>query len=209
MEVRVRERLIGALVLVAVVVLLVPAILKGPAPEPAAEQRMAQTRRVEVPLGATAQAPVAESTVTDDPPTPAEVPASLAEARTQVRAVPEDPPAPPPAAAEPSRTPPPEPAPAAPTVAKEPRTRPTPTAPAEATAGWAVQVAAFSTRSKADQVVADLRKRGYAAFVFEYRASGKVLYRVRVGPEQERDRAGAIAARLAKDGYQPVVARHP
>ena len=36
MEVRVRERLVGALVLVAVVVLLVPAILKGRAPEPVA-----------------------------------------------------------------------------------------------------------------------------------------------------------------------------
>jgi DedD protein len=72
-----------------------------------------------------------------------------------------------------------------------------------------VQVAAFSTRSKADQVVSELRKRRYSAFVLEYRASGKVLYRVRVGPEQDRARAEAIAARLSKDGYQPVVARHP
>jgi len=48
-----------------------------------------------------------------------------------------------------------------------------------------------------------------AAFLLEYRASGKVLYRVRVGPEQDRARAEEIAARLAKDGFQPVVARHP
>ena len=39
--------------------------------------------------------------------------------------------------------------------------------------------------------------------------SGQVLYRVRVGPEQDRARAEEIAGRLAKDGFQPVVARHP
>ncbi|HET8691003.1 MAG TPA: SPOR domain-containing protein [Steroidobacteraceae bacterium] len=206
MEVRVRERLIGALVLVAVVVLLVPAILKGPAPEPAAEQRTAQTRRVEVPLGATAQAPDAQAPVPEEPVGSVELPPSLAEARTQAPAVPEPRPAPSSAAAKPAGNAPREPTPAAPTVARPPKTVPAPTA---AAGGWAVQVAAFSTRSKADQVVADLRKRGYAAFVFDYRASGKVLYRVRVGPEPDRDRAAAIAARLAKDGYQPVVARHP
>jgi cell division septation protein DedD len=36
-----------------------------------------------------------------------------------------------------------------------------------------------------------------------------VLYRVRVGPEQDRGRADALAARLAKDGYRGNVARHP
>jgi DedD protein len=72
-----------------------------------------------------------------------------------------------------------------------------------------VQLGAYASREKAEQFVADLRKRGFAAFVLEYRASGKVLYRVRVGPEQERARAEEIAARLAKDGYQTVVARHP
>ncbi len=74
---------------------------------------------------------------------------------------------------------------------------------------WAVQLGAFSSRAKAEQLVAELRKRRYAAFVLEYRASGQVLYRVRVGPEQDRARAEEIAARLAKDGFQPVVARHP
>jgi DedD protein len=57
--------------------------------------------------------------------------------------------------------------------------------------------------------VAELQKRRYSAFILEYRASGQVLYRVRVGPEQDRARAEEIAARLAKDGFQPVVARHP
>ena len=72
-----------------------------------------------------------------------------------------------------------------------------------------MQLGAFSNRQKAEQLVADLRKRRYSAFLLEYRASGQVLYRVRVGPEQDRARAEEIAARLAKDGFQPVVARHP
>ena len=74
---------------------------------------------------------------------------------------------------------------------------------------WAVQLGAFSSRSKANELVARLRSRGYSAFVLEYRAGGQLLHRVRVGPEQDRERAVAIADRLRKDGYQPVVAPHP
>jgi DedD protein len=57
--------------------------------------------------------------------------------------------------------------------------------------------------------VGELRGRGYPAFIVEYRADGRVLHRVRVGPEQDRARADALAARLAKDGYPGTVARHP
>jgi DedD protein len=72
-----------------------------------------------------------------------------------------------------------------------------------------VQLGAFSTREKAEGLVAELRRRGYPAFFLEYRVNGKLLHRVRVGPEQERERAVAIADRLRKDGYLPVVAPHP
>lgn len=186
MEVRVRERLIGALVLVAVVVLLVPAILKGraPAPAPAPGQQM---RRVEVPVG-------------NEAVPPREQAASPA-AEPQL----------PPAAPRPVGKPP-EPAPAA-KAPPEPTTAsaapPASERSAATDSAWAVQVAAYASRDKANQLVAELQKRRYAAFVLEYRASGKVLYRVRVGPEQDRQRAEEIAARLTKDGFQPVVARHP
>ncbi len=85
-----------------------------------------------------------------------------------------------------------------------------PARPASASqAAWAVQLGAFSSRSKADGLVARLRSRGYSAFVLEYRAGGQLLHRVRVGPEQDRARAVAIAERLRSDGFQPVVAPHP
>jgi DedD protein len=206
MEVRVRERLIGALVLVAIVVLLVPAILKGRGPEPPPAPS-AQTRRVEVPIASEPASPE-EQALVPEPALPGATPA----------AAPAKPP--PPAAEEPpppaAKVPAPgnsAPLPAAPSPSppRKPAASASPTAKAGAQppSAWAVQLGAYANRAKADALVAELRGRRYAAFVLEYRASGKVLYRVRVGPEQDRARAEEIAARLAKDGYQPVVARHP
>jgi DedD protein len=199
MERRVRERLIGALVLVAIVVLIVPSVLTGRDPEPA-ETPAAEKRRVVVPTGQGESAPPEEVFVPEpelpsaaEPP-PADDAAAPRESRT---------------AREPSEPVRERPAPVAAAPAK-PATRP-PAAPAPpaGTPAWAVQLGAFSKRDTADGLVATLKRRGYAAFVLEYRAQGKVLYRVRVGPEQDRARAAEIAARLAKDGFDPVVARHP
>jgi DedD protein len=199
MEVRVRERLIGALVLVAIVVLIVPAILKGRDPAPAVSSDPAPRRQVEVPIGGAMPAP--EEQVLVPEPEPPEAKPDVAPA-----------PAPRPAAAsgdaKPGVQPPsvPKPQSPVPDIPAKPQKAP---APAVATSAWAVQLGAFSNPSKAEQLVEELRKRRYAAFVLEYRAGGQVLYRVRVGPEQDRARAVEIAARLAKDGFQPVVARHP
>jgi DedD protein len=202
MDVRVRERLIGALVLVAVIVLIVPAILKGREPGPAEPAGQQPTRRVEVPID-DAAAPPEEQVLVPEPVLPDTAPADTQRSPMPppVQAPPEETKSPP--AAEPRR-PPPRSAPAKPPP--EPAARPATTAPGSA---WAVQLGAFSDRSKAEQLVAQLRERRYAAFILEYRASGQVLYRVRVGPEQDRARAQEIAARLAKDGFQTVVARHP
>jgi DedD protein len=196
MEARVRERLVGALVLVAIVVLLVPAILKGRSPEPVTDPESAPVRRIEMPIGDQAPAPE-EQVLVPEPLMEETGPAS-----------------PPPA--RPAAEPPPEteaPAPVAPQRAPVPAPVQAPTsepAPAAASgSAWAVQLGAFSSKAKAEQLVAELRKRQFSAFVLEYRAGGKVLYRVRVGPEQDRARAEATAARLAKEGFQTVVARHP
>jgi len=193
MEVRARERLIGALVLVVIVVLLVPEILKGRAPEPPPPPAH-PTRSIEVPIGSDTRANE-EQELVPEPALPEAAPG---------RESPSPRPTPVPSAA------PAKPLAAPPVAArKRPDPPPTPTrAPAAAT-GWAVQLGAFSNRSKAEQLVSELKQRRYAAFLLEYRATGQVLYRVRVGPEQDRGRAEEIAARLAKDGFEPVVARHP
>jgi len=198
METQVRERLIGALVLVAIVVLFVPALLKGPARKSAAEVPGEQ-QTIEFPL------PAAAEPVRDEDPVPEPLaPPATAPAIAAAEPEPE---------AESRPAPPPEPSPApARELAREPA-RTVADAPAPGAASgqpaWAVQLGAFSTREKAEGMVSDLRKRGYPAFVLEYRASGKLLHRVRVGPEQDRARAVAMADRLRKDGYLPVVAPHP
>ncbi|MBF8292032.1 MAG: hypothetical protein HW417_755 [Steroidobacteraceae bacterium] len=194
MNVRIRERLIGALVLVALIVFIVPALLKGPGTasmQPAA----AESKRVEIILDGAAGQTKSEGLV----PEP-----EIAQARPEV-------PAPAvPKSAEPTPTS----TPADTTTAKpqSPSVPPAiePAGPAAAQQpAWAVQLGAFSSRSKADGLVARLRSRGYSAFVLEYRAGGQLLHRVRVGPEQDRARAVAIAERLRNDGFQPVVAPHP
>jgi len=190
MEVRVRERLVGALVLVIVVVLLVPALLRGPERAPHAAGP-SETRSVEVTLD-DAASPAADDALV---PEPAAQPPPVAGAPQVALDLPAAGPEP-----EAARDAP------APPVAADPAPARVTTADAPA---WAVQLGAFGTREKAEQLVADLRRRGYAAFVLEYRAGGQVLHRVRVGPEQDRARAVAIAERLRKDGFQPVVAPHP
>lgn len=197
MEVRVRERLVGALVLVAIVVLVVPAVLTGRGSAPA-ESPAEPTRRVEIPLVDANTAPEEQVLVPEPLADPLPPPASPAVKAQAPREPPDD--GPPAVAADPAAAPV-----AAPAVAPEA----SPVAAPAPTLAWAVQIGAFSNRAKAEQQVAELKKRRYAAFMLEYRASGQVLYRVRVGPEQDRERAAEIAARLAKDGFQPVVARHP
>jgi DedD protein len=75
--------------------------------------------------------------------------------------------------------------------------------------GWVVQLGSFASRANAERLAAELRGRGYSGFVSEYRGAGRVLFRVRVGPEQDRARAEAIAQRLARDGTPGTVAPHP
>ena len=193
METQVRERLVGALVLVALVVLFVPALLKGPSRKAPTETPGGQ-QVVKFPLSDAFEAPPDEAP-TPEPKTTPPVPPAVVEA---------------PPVQEPLRKPAPAAA-AVPTEIEPPRVRDAEPPPSAATGqpAWAVQLGAFSTREKAEGLVAELRKRGYAAFFLEYRTNGKILHRVRVGPEQDRERAAAIAERLRKDGYLPVVAPHP
>jgi len=192
MDPRIRERLVGAFVLVGVVVVLVPAVMKGPdraVGDPAA----APTRSVEIVLdGATT--PGAGDGLVPEPEMARPPPEQATAAKGKAGG-----------AAQPTS--------AASTPRPQADTGPrveAPTAPASPQSpAWAVQLGAFSSRAKAEQLVLELRSRGYSAFVLEYRADGQIYHRVRVGPEQDRGRAAAIAERLRKDGFKPVVAPHP
>lgn len=205
-----KARLIGAAVLVAIAVLLIPELLSGrKTVEPVAEEagpRGSRTFTIELGGGA-GQSVRTPTTVTTTPeplpsaPTPAAtVAAPVAEPATPVET------APPPAevaAAPVEREPVPPPA-AAPTVAK-----PTPPpASAPSRGGWAVQVGAFGSADTAAKLVRDLSGAGYRAFVSPVARGGKTLHRVRVGPEAEKVDAEQLAGRLKARGLPATVVQN-
>ena len=63
---------------------------------------------------------------------------------------------------------------------------------------WVVQVASLSNRDNAKRLVADLRKRGHAAFLEQVYVNGKNLFRIRVGPEVDRKRAERMVQEIHK-----------
>ena len=251
-----KERLTGAVILVALVVLLVPALLTGRRPDPPPRDAPTASRSYEIDITGPVRAPA------EDParplPEPESTPAPVGVAAPVATAPPVTAPAtgeqavrvaptglPPsgggvaPAAVSGLRSAPPAsrvaaapavvagvhapPAPAGAPVPASVHTGAVAPVPVASPAGksgeagapmarptaWAVQLGAFAGRETAAQLVATLRSRGFAAFVLEYRRDGKVLYRVRVGPEQDRERAAAITERLNRDGYKATVAPHP
>lgn len=82
----------------------------------------------------------------------------------------------------------------------------TTTKPAETTASkptvsgdkvsWVVQVGSFSQSANAIGLRDKLRENGFTAFVEKYRDNGKSSYRVRVGPELKRETAESHLQRL-------------
>lgn len=191
MDVRLKQRLIGASVLVLAVVLVVPEVLTG-RPEGRLEETSEGSAAAEGTVALPNATQEVEITLVDLAPEEEPVPA-------EVLAPPL-----PPSVAEGSPESPPDSAPSVPPEAAEPR-------PAS---GWAVQVAALGNEAAARAMAAELQSRGYAAFVLEYRLNGKVYYRVRVGPEAQRERAEALAGRLGGERFggralEPAVLRHP
>jgi DedD protein len=201
MDRRVKERLIGASILVALIVLVVPELLSGPksaapsatlptafpanAPEP--------TRNVTLDL-ATSKAP-ANSEVE-----PAETQGAAAPAVSAAKDGEASPAAPAPArpSAGSSTS-------AAPASAAPPATlRPVETAaqsPISARANWAVQLGSFASRANADNLSRQLKGQGFSVYVLPGGSSASARYRVRVGPLADRDSAERMAAKLKSIGH--------
>lgn len=71
-----------------------------------------------------------------------------------------------------------------------------PRAPRDGMPSWVVQVASVGSPEAAGELEAKLRQAGFSAFVEQAEVRGKRYYRVRVGPEVDRARAERTAARL-------------
>jgi len=198
MERALKERIIGAVVLVVFVVLIVPIFLDGP---PGEEEIV--TERVLLPGQdeSRMQTVVLDRDRTEPVPagTPKEAPAAEVEKPAAVVAEAVKP------AVQQSKPEPEQPKP-------EPE-RPKPesqAAPASSATGmWAVQLGSFSNKENAEKLAADLRKQGYAAFLSQLTTDKGTLHRVRIGPQKDRAAAEAMAARLLKVDIKGQVVPHP
>lgn len=178
-----KERLTGAVVLMVAAVIFVPWLLDGPEQaQPPVEQR-----DLELPVAASAAMPAKEPPVTSpqvasvqQATKPADQPASTGLTGGDQEA-----------------------------AQQKPAARPATGVPSDPLSAWAVQVGSFTSKDNAERLSESLKSRGYRAFVTRVNEQGKTFYRVRVGPEQERARADALAERLKKDGQKTAVLRHP
>ncbi len=85
-------------------------------------------------------------------------------------------------------------------------------APAESgkPSGWVVQVGSFSARNNARALRDKLRKQGYASFVESIKGASGRVYRVRVGPELSKVAADKLRQRLVKEaGLKGLVQAYP
>lgn len=192
MEPQLKERLIGAAVLVALGVWLIPWILDGPVPE--ATERSAA---LELPAPEETPAMRVETIDLEARRAPESAPElGAAEPSTVVSEPPAQPPRNervPTAAAAPSpRVADPEPA--ARARAREPER-------AQATGDWAVQLGSFGERENAERLAKRVATFGAEPEVSTTRSAGRVMYRVRVGPHASRELADAAASSLTAHGF--------
>lgn len=183
MDRRVKERLIGASILVALIVLVVPELLSGPrsvvpppAQLPAASPESHRVIEIQVPSAK----PPAASSEPNLSTTPA---ASAAE--------------------------PPIAAPAAPVSASaSPAPAPVETStppPISATRAWAVQLGSFESRDNAENLQRKLRTQGFQVYTSVGGSGPAPRYRVRIGPLSDRESAERTAAKLKALKYAPSI----
>ena len=75
---------------------------------------------------------------------------------------------------------------------------------------WMVQVGSFSSQENANKIVAQLRKAGYDTHLETAQVNNRKLFRVRVGPEIDRNNADRIAKEVSKKFFvNAKVLRYP
>lgn len=202
-----RQRLVGAAVIIALAVIFVPMLLDSPdeitrtqqvdLSIPPRSEPGVETRRLPLDPGMTAPTPAPETALDNPPADVAEpVPAPDTGGVAALTEIPAKP-VPTTAAAEPAATPPPVAAPVAAPVkpVAAPTPAPGPPAPTPARGGrFLAQFGSYAERSNADALVRDLAKAGVPADIETLSSGGRPLHRVRSKPYATR--AEADAARL-------------
>lgn len=213
-----KERLTGAIIFVALIVLLVPELLTGPlrsAPRAAAmappagepplrsytinlaDDARARTAATHpsgpeqpAPLGSGAPQEGASAQALSTAPAPQ---TPVGDAAAQV------------ASGAGSATPPAQPSPAAPSAPAPTSVAPAPAPAAPLSGGaWVVQLGSFASRTNAEHLAQRVRSQGFQASVSQG-SSGRRLYRVRVAGAHDRAAAAQLAQKLRALGHSGTV----
>lgn len=222
-----KERLVGAAVLMAAAIILIPELLSGPDREPSAEPAAAQSRN---------DAPIKTYTIDLSHSSREQPPAAVVENRAPP---PEEPAADQPAGAQPAAgdqakpevsqqtaAVPPRPEPqsqpvsqSSPQTVVEPPSVPPPArtpqrplasgAEAPTSGRWAVQVGTFSKEANAQRLVQQLRDQGQSAFVMPVKSGSTTMYRVRIGPMKDRASAEATLRDVKASTPGAAIVPHP
>ncbi len=197
-----KHRIIGAIVIVALVVIFVPMILNQRETPP-------DTRPASAPTASGEIADTADTKVVVTPVAPeAGKPAESGEAAMN------------PAAPAPESAPPPETKPVAP-VEQPPEVKKPPAAPThektakvsaakKITKGWIVQVGTFTNRENAIHLRSKLKSHGHAVNTETVTVAGKKALRLRVGPFRDKEQAAKVVAQIHREtGVRGVVQTYP
>jgi DedD protein len=230
-ERRVKERLVGAAVLMAAAIILIPEMLSGPrrderaaTSQPSGDTSL-KTYTIDlnrspgaVPTaGVDERAPppevnplpkpsIVESTQVESSESPTPTPEVLRERtaslpESQERVVNEPPP---------RTTQPTPPRTQSPSQREANPPAPIASAPvAPTSSGWAVQLGSFASRATADRMVKDLSQQGQNAFVMPVKSGGSTLYRVRIGPFAQRAAANEALREVKDRVANAAVVAHP
>jgi cell division septation protein DedD len=198
----VKERLTGAIILVALIVLLVPELLTGPVGSATRSQAVASS--IEGPplrsytIKLADEARLRDASAHSGPEQPAPLPPAPAPAATATPA--------PPAAQEPRSAPTASPATTAPAAHAGPGAGAAAAAQpgsAETSGGYLVQLGSFGSRANAERLAKKVRTQGFTVSVSQ--GSSGHLYRVRVGPAHDRAAAGELAQQLRAHGHSGTI----
>ena len=207
MERQLKERIVGATVIVALGIIVIPWLLDGPAQSsrpveqaielPSADQ---PGRTYTIPLDPGAGPPVQVETGNGAQPVPSRPGAGAVQRPGTEEAVtpvirPEPVPTPP---AQRPVQPPPRPA---PVPAEQPAPRVAPQAASSTDGPWTVQVGSFSQADNAQALQRRLATEGFEAFVSRVATDAGSMHRVRVGPVAERGAADQLLTRLRTAGH--------
>jgi cell division septation protein DedD len=202
-----KERLTGALIVIAVLVIVVPEMLSGPDGSQATTRTAGDAGPPERTFTLELGTPAATRTQDQSSLTPqsSDVQEPAQSAGTPAASAPEPLAVPAPVTAAASPPPPPvaTPSPAPADVKPPPAAAPAPAAvPAASKGQWWAQLGSFSARDNAERLARGLREKGYAVNVAKIKVGTKELYRVRSGPVANREAALALQARLAAAGQK-------